>query len=97
MPVLEAMAVGVPVVAARRGSLPEVLGGAGLLVDPDRPADIAHAIARMLDEDGLAAACARRGIARAAAFRWDETADRVRNTYRAAMERRAHRAARAAY
>jgi glycosyltransferase involved in cell wall biosynthesis len=89
MPVLEAMSVGVPVVAAARGSLPEVLGGAGLLIDPDRPAEIAHAIARMLDEDGLAAACAQRGIARAAAFRWDATADRVRDTYRTAIERRA--------
>jgi glycosyltransferase involved in cell wall biosynthesis len=91
MPVLEAMSIGVPVVAAARGSLPDVLGGAGLLVDPDQPADIAHAIARMLGEEGLAAACAARGIARADAFRWDETADRVRNTYRMAIERRAHR------
>jgi glycosyltransferase involved in cell wall biosynthesis len=96
MPVLEAMSVGVPVVASKRGSLPEVLGGAGLLVDPDRPADIADAIARMLHEDGLAAACAQRGIARASAFRWDETADRVRTTYRTAIERRAHRAGRGA-
>jgi len=91
MPVLEAMSIGVPVVAAARGSLPGLLGGAGLLVDPDRPADIAHAIVRMLDEEGLAAACTARGIARAGAFRWDETADRVRDTYRAAIERRAHR------
>jgi len=91
MPVLEAMSIGVPVVAAARGSLPEVLGGAGLLVDPDRPGDIAHAIARMLDEEGLAAACAARGIARAGAFRWEETADRVRDTYRTAVERRANR------
>jgi glycosyltransferase involved in cell wall biosynthesis len=95
MPVLEAMSLGVPVVAANRGSLPEVLGDAGLLVDPDQPADIAHAIARVLDEDALAAACAEKGIARARAFRWDETAHRVYNTYRRAIERRAqapHRA-----
>ena len=44
MTVLEAMSVGVPVVAANRGSLPELLDGAGLLVDPEQPADIAHAI-----------------------------------------------------
>ena len=42
MPVLEAMTLGVPVVAANRGSLPEVLGDAGPLVDPDQPADIAR-------------------------------------------------------
>ena len=87
--VLEAMSLGVPVVAASRGSLPEVLGGAGLLVDPDRAADIAQAIARVLTDEGLAAACAERGIARARAFRWEETAHRVFDTYRQAIERRA--------
>jgi glycosyltransferase involved in cell wall biosynthesis len=91
MPVLEAMSLGVPVVAANRGSLPEVLGGAGLLVDPDQPADIAQAIARLLPDEGLAAACAEKGIARARAFRWDETAHRVYDTYREAIERRARR------
>ena len=91
MPVLEAMSIGVPVVAANRGSLPEVLGGAGLLVDPDQPADIARAIARVLSDEGLAAACAARGIARARAFRWDDTAHRVFDTYRRALERRARR------
>ena len=94
MPVLEAMSLGVPVVAANRGALPEVLGDAGLLVDPDQPTDIAHAIARVLDDDGLAAACAEKGIARARAFRWDETAHRVYDTYRQAIERRAQAARR---
>ena len=42
IPVLEAMSLGVPVVAASRGSLPEVLGEAGPLVDPEQPADIAR-------------------------------------------------------
>jgi len=85
------MSLGVPVVAASCGSLPEVLGGAGLLVDPDQPADIAHAIDRLLTDDRLAAACAANGIARARAFRWDTTADLVCDTYRAAIERRARR------
>jgi glycosyltransferase involved in cell wall biosynthesis len=87
MTVLEAMSLGVPVVASDRGSLPEVLGGAGLLVDPDRPADIADAIARVLGEDGLAASCAAKGVARARAFRWEETAERVHDAYRVAIER----------
>jgi glycosyltransferase involved in cell wall biosynthesis len=89
IPVLEAMTAGVPVVAADRGSLPEVLGGAGVLVDPTRPAAIAHAIAQLLDDDGLAAACASRGIARSRAFRWEDTAHRVYDTYQRAVERRA--------
>jgi glycosyltransferase involved in cell wall biosynthesis len=87
MTVLEAMSLGVPVVASDRGSLPEVLGGAGLLVDPDRPADIADAIARVLGDDGLAESCAAKGVARARAFRWELTADRVYDAYGVAIER----------
>ena len=88
MAVLDAMAVGVPIVAADRGSLPEVLDGAGLLVDPNQPADIAHAIGRLLDDDGLVLSCVEKGLARARAFRWDDTARRVYMTYLTAIERR---------
>jgi glycosyltransferase involved in cell wall biosynthesis len=91
LPVLEAMTLGVPVIAANRGSLPEVLGGAGLLVDPDRPADIAAAMARVLTDEGVAADCTAKGIARARAFRWNETAHRVYDTYTQAIARRARR------
>jgi glycosyltransferase involved in cell wall biosynthesis len=94
LPVLEAMTLGVPVVAANRGSLPEVLGGAGLLVEPDRPDDIADAIRRLLDDDGLAAACAQKGIVRSRDFRWNETAHRVFETYGTAIARRARAARR---
>jgi glycosyltransferase involved in cell wall biosynthesis len=87
MTVLEAMSLGVPVVASERGSLPEVLGGAGLVVDPDRPADLAHAVARVLSEDGLAESCAAKGIERARAFRWEQTANRVYDAYQAAVAR----------
>jgi glycosyltransferase involved in cell wall biosynthesis len=91
IPALEAMTIGVPVVAARRGALPEVVADAGLLVEPDRPDDIAAAIRRLLDDQAMAAHCAERGLARAADFRWDRTAATVVETYRAAMEVHAHR------
>jgi len=81
MPVLEAMSVGVPVVAANRGALPEVLGDAGLLVDPEQPSQIAEAIARMLTDDRFAADCASRGLERARAFDWERTARRVYDVY----------------
>jgi glycosyltransferase involved in cell wall biosynthesis len=90
LPVLEAMTVGVPVVAARRGALPEVLGDCGSLVAPDRPADIAAAIVRMLDETH-ASACAAQGLARSRAFRWDSTAKKVYEMYQQAVEHHAHR------
>jgi glycosyltransferase involved in cell wall biosynthesis len=91
IPVLDAMTLGVPVVAARRGSLPEVLGDAGQLVDPEAPAEIADAILRVVRDDGYAAASAARGVARSRAFRWDETARRVYGAYRDAVEHHAHR------
>jgi len=88
IPVLEAMSLGVPVIAANRGSLPEVVGEAGPLVDPERPDEIANAIARLLADDAYAATCASRGLARARTFSWAQTAHRVYEMYRQAIERR---------
>jgi alpha-1,3-rhamnosyl/mannosyltransferase len=88
LPVLEAMTLGVPVVAARRGALPEVLGSAGPLIDPDDPVAIADAIARLLDDAAYATACAERGVRRARDFQWDRTARRVYETYQHAMTHR---------
>jgi len=88
MPVLEAMSLGVPVVAANRGSLPEVLGDAGPLVDPEQPAELAQAIGRLLWDDPHAATCAARGLARARQFNWAATARRVYDTYVEAIEHR---------
>jgi glycosyltransferase involved in cell wall biosynthesis len=91
LPVLEAMSLGVPVVAANRGSLPEVVGDAGRLVDPERPSDIAAAIGRLLEDDAYAAVCTAKGIARAHAFSWQRTAQLVLDVYRAAIGERARR------
>jgi glycosyltransferase involved in cell wall biosynthesis len=91
IPVLEAMSLGVPVVAANRGSLPQVVGDAGPLVDPEDPAAIANAIARVLSDGAYAAACAAKGLVRARTFRWDETAHRVYDTYRQAIAQRARK------
>jgi glycosyltransferase involved in cell wall biosynthesis len=86
--VLEAMTRGVPVVAANRGALPEVLGDAGLLIDPDRPDELASAIWRMLSDDNLAAAAVSKGIQRSARFSWDATARRVFQAYEQAIDHR---------
>jgi glycosyltransferase involved in cell wall biosynthesis len=82
------MTLGVPVIASNRGSLPEVLGGAGLLIDPDQPGEIAGAVTRLLSDPPLSATCAANGIARARSFQWRATAERVYDTYLAAIERR---------
>jgi len=88
LPVLEAMTVGVPVVAARRGALPEVLGDAGLLVDPDNPDQIASAIGRLIDDDRLAAENAAKGVIRSREFDWERTAHCVYDAYQRAIQHR---------
>lgn len=95
IPALEAMSAGVPVVAANRGALPEVLGDAGLLVDPDDAAGLAAAIHRMLTDEGVAIACAQRGLARAREFSWERAATAVRHAYATAVENRCQRRRRA--
>jgi glycosyltransferase involved in cell wall biosynthesis len=74
LPALEAMACGTPVVVANRSSLPEVVGDAGLLVDPDEPEDIADKLGRVLSDSSLAADLRQRGPERAAHFNWRKTA-----------------------
>ncbi len=85
IPVLEAMTLGVPVVAANRGALPEVLGDAGLLAEPDAEG-LASAIDRMLTDGSLAARSAAAGAARSAGFSWDTTARLVHRAYAQAIE-----------
>jgi glycosyltransferase involved in cell wall biosynthesis len=69
-PPLEAMAAGVPVVAARAGALPEVTGGAALLVDPTDEHALADALSRVLGDDTLRADLIARGHRRAGEFPW---------------------------
>jgi glycosyltransferase involved in cell wall biosynthesis len=71
---LEAMARGIPVIAADRTSLPEVVAGAGLLFDPDRPETLADAIVRLVGDDGLRATLVEAGRARAAELSWNRAA-----------------------
>jgi glycosyltransferase involved in cell wall biosynthesis len=91
LPALEAMTMGVPVVAANRGALPELLGDAGLLVEPDDSEAIARAIDRILTDSALAASCAARGVARARHYTWTASAGRLLQAYATAIERRAAR------
>ncbi len=73
LPALEAMAAGVPVVAADRSSLPEVCGGAGWLVEPDGGA-LADGLVHVLDGGGEVDARVAAGRARAAGFTWERSA-----------------------
>jgi glycosyltransferase involved in cell wall biosynthesis len=82
IPVLEAMACGVPVVTSRGTAMEEVADGAAVLVDAEDPAAIAAGIERAASErDALVA----RGLERARQFRWDEVADATVAVYREAL------------
>jgi glycosyltransferase involved in cell wall biosynthesis len=74
LPVLEAMASGVPVVAANRAALPETCGGAGLLVEPGEPEAVADAVIRAATDEDTRGALVAAGLERAAQFSWDRSA-----------------------
>lgn len=77
IPPLEAMWCGCPVLAARAGAVPEVCGDAALFFDAEGPATPAAALARLLDEPGLADALSDAGRARAPLYSWDAAAKRL--------------------
>jgi len=74
LPPLEAMACGTPVITSNRSSLPEVVGDAALLVDPDDRAELADAMARIVDQEPLREDLRERGLKQAQRFSWEETA-----------------------
>ncbi|WP_322800443.1 glycosyltransferase family 1 protein [Thermoflexus sp.] len=74
MPPLEAMACGTPVIAARASSLPEVVGEAGFLVDPDDIEAWAEGIQTLLRDHALREMLRARGLTRARQFSWERTA-----------------------
>lgn len=77
---LEAMACGTPVIASNRSSLPEVVGDAGLSVDPT-PRALAEAMVTLLNDEALRDDLRRRGLKRAAGFSWKETASQTIGAY----------------
>jgi glycosyltransferase involved in cell wall biosynthesis len=87
LPVLEAMAAGLPVVCSRGSALAEVAGDAATLVDPYDVNGLAHAIERMLDDHAQAAELRRRGLERSRAFEWSSTAERTLAFYRKVLGR----------
>ena len=88
VPALEAMAAGVPVIASNRGSLPEVIGDAGTLLDPADDDGFAAAMDRVARDRAWAMDRGAAGLARAASFTWRATALRLRQAYVDAVARR---------
>lgn len=81
---LEAMACGTPVIAANRTSFPEVIGDAGLLIEPEvKP--LGDAIRRLMNDAAMQAELSARGLARASTFSWRRLAEQTVSAYREAI------------
>jgi len=87
LPPLEAMASGTPTIASFAASLGEIVGDAGLLVDPYRPAEIADAIASVLESPSLRAELSARGRERAKRFTWEACAEETAEAFREVLGR----------
>lgn len=81
IPMLEAMACGIPVIASDRTGMPEVAGGAASLINPEDAAEIASAMQRLLTDDDLYAQYKNAGLRRAASFNWSTTAQQMLEVY----------------
>jgi glycosyltransferase involved in cell wall biosynthesis len=88
LPPLEAMACGAPVVASNVSSLPEVVGDAAILVNPENVFDIARGIREVLLDEELRQQLISRGRAQAARFSWERTARQVLEIYQEAAAER---------
>lgn len=83
---LEAMARGVPVIAADAPALPEVIGDAGLLVPAGSPEAWADAMGRLLDNQSLRVDLRRKGLERSQHFSWERCARETIEVYRTALD-----------
>lgn len=81
LPILEAMACGCPVICSNVSSLPEVAGDAALLIDPQRPEELSHALDRVFTDSEVRRQMVTRGLERAREFTWQKTAARTLDVF----------------
>jgi glycosyltransferase involved in cell wall biosynthesis len=81
-PPLEAMACGAPVIVSHSSSLPEVVGDAGVFIDPYQPEELFRALQQILSDQELVDLLRKKGIARAVLFSWDKAAKATSEVFR---------------
>jgi len=74
LPILEAMSLGVPVISSRASSLPEIVGEAGLLVDPNSQEELQKALAKIMGDENLRQDLGRKALERSKQFSWEKCA-----------------------
>jgi glycosyltransferase involved in cell wall biosynthesis len=87
LPPLEAMACGTPVLTSNAASLPEVVGDAALMADPEQTDDITDKMRALATDDALRQTLREKGLRRAREFTWQRTAEQTVETYRLAGKR----------
>ena len=86
LPLLEAMACGTPAIGSNRTSVPETIGDAGLIVDPENTDEFARSIYQVLTDQKLRETLVKRGLKRAAQFTWERTAQQTVQAYEKALK-----------
>jgi len=88
LPPLEAMACGTPVITSDRGAFPEVVGDAGIMIDPYDVDGLAKAMHEVLNNNGLREDMIKKGLKRAKMFSWEKCAKGVLRVYEEVLEKR---------
>jgi glycosyltransferase involved in cell wall biosynthesis len=86
MPIVEAMACGAPVITSNVSCMPEIAGGAAMLVDPYNPNDIAEGLISLSGNEALRMEKIQAGLRNAKRFSWDQTAEKVLRLYESVYE-----------
>lgn len=92
LPPLEAMACGAPVITSNASALPEVVGGAAVIVDPSSSEGLYYAMRQVLHDDGLRLKLRKQSLERARLFSWERTAEETLAVYQEVGREHARRA-----
>jgi glycosyltransferase involved in cell wall biosynthesis len=82
LPLIEAMACGTPIIASNTSCIPEIVGDAGVLVNPYNVEEVASALLNLAEDPELKAELSSKGIQRAGRFKWEHTIRKTIEVYR---------------